>query len=127
MLKNKFAHCSVTSLRFTLAGLTVAFCSALVFCSPQMDDLQQFREPPEAGWVADEVTAIKIAEALWLPLFGNEIYDSWPFTAELVDDSIWVVQGTLNSDPGAVAMAGGVPYVEIQKRDCRVLILYHGE
>jgi hypothetical protein len=125
MLKEATSDRRVAMLGVTVVVLTLALCSALVFCNPQTDNLQEFREPPEAGFVPDEVTAIKVAEALWLPHFGKEIYDSWPFTAELVDDSIWVVQGTLRKGPGAVA--GGVPYVEILKRDCRVLILYHGE
>ena len=75
---------------------------------------------PQNGYVPDENTAIKIAEAVWLPIYGERIYDRKPFVASLVDNSIWVVQGTLK--PGKL---GGVPYAEIQKIDGKILRISH--
>jgi hypothetical protein len=74
------------------------------------------------GYVPNKETAIKIAEAIWLPIYGNEIYNCKPFVAELRNDSIWVVQGTLKT-----GLYGGVPYIEIQKADCKVLKVTHGK
>jgi hypothetical protein len=71
------------------------------------------------GLVPNQETAIKIAEAIWLPIYGNEIYSRKPFIATLKSDSIWVVQGTLNRGKG------GVPYIEIQKNDCKILKVIH--
>jgi hypothetical protein len=77
---------------------------------------------PDDGFVPDDVTAIKIAEAIWLPIYGQKIYTKMPFIATLKNDSIWVVEGTkLNFGKG------GVPYIEIQKNDCRILFVTHGK
>lgn len=71
------------------------------------------------GYVPDKTTAIKIAEAIWLPIYGNKIFNNKPFIADLRGDSVWVVQGTLKSGKG------GVPYIEIQKSDCKILKVIH--
>jgi len=70
-------------------------------------------------YVPDKATAIRVATALWLPVYGKEINDNKPFVAELKNGTVWVVRGTLHSQKG------GVPYIEIQKKDCRVLKMYH--
>lgn len=75
---------------------------------------------PENGFVPDEKTAIKIAEAIWLPIYGEKIYRKRPFTAKLRDGQIWVVEGSLNSQ-----VLGGVPYAEIRKDDCKILKVIH--
>jgi NTF2 fold immunity protein len=54
---------------------------------------------PKAGLVPDDVTAIKIAEAVWLPIYGAAIYDKKPFTAKL-KGNIWIVEGTLPQNTG---------------------------
>lgn len=77
---------------------------------------------PAKGVVPDEETAIKIAEAIWLPVYGGDINTKKPFSAMLKNDSIWVVTGTLPK-----GMKGGVPYAEINKYDCRVLSISHGK
>lgn len=60
---------------------------------------------PVDGRVPNEETAMRIAEAVWLPIYGSLIYGSRPFKARLVDDSIWVVEGTL---PEGSVGAGGI-------------------
>lgn len=80
----------------------------------------QVSHPDEDGYVPDKETAIKIAEAIWLPVFGEKIYKNKPFIAEL-KKGVWIVQGTLH------AQKGGVPYIEIQKKDCKVLKITHGK
>ncbi len=70
--------------------------------------------------VPNKATAIKIAEAIWLPLYGANIYTERPFRAQLKDSSVWIVQGTL-----AKGLKGGTAYIEIQKRDCRILKVTH--
>ncbi len=74
-----------------------------------------------AGPVEDEETAKKIAEAVWVPIYGKDIYNQKPFVATL-KDTVWIVQGSLPED-----MAGGVAYIEIQKRDGKVLKVTHGK
>ena len=80
---------------------------------------------PPNGYVPDENTALKIAEAIWLPLYGKEIYDEKPFTVELKDSLIWIVQGTLVQRP-PYNIRGGVAYIEIQKSNCKILKVGQG-
>jgi len=72
-------------------------------------------------YVPNAETAIGIAEAIWLPIYGKKIYESKPFVAKLKNSSVWVVWGTLNSQ----YTAGGTPYIEIQKKDCKILKVTH--
>ncbi|MFD2162276.1 YbbC/YhhH family protein [Paradesertivirga mongoliensis] len=72
-------------------------------------------------YVPNEETAIKIAEAVWLPIYGKKIYKNEPFEATLMNDSVWVVMGTLKEQKG------GVPYIEIRKKDCKILKVIHGK
>ena len=69
---------------------------------------------PVNGRVPDEETAIRIAEAVWLPIYGNDIYNSKPFHAKLISDSIWVVEGTLPE-----GLLGVYPMQRFRKRMVR--------
>lgn len=75
-----------------------------------------------ANYVPDAETAIKVAEAIWLPIYGEKIYQKKPFVAKLKDSTIWVVTGTLKEK-----LLGGVPYIEIQKSDCKIIKVTHGK
>ena len=77
---------------------------------------------PEKGFVPDERTAIKIAEAIWMPIYGKSIYDKRPFCGQLMGDSVWVVVGTLPK-----GMKGGVPLAWINKKDGRIIGVSHGK
>lgn len=83
---------------------------------------QNKNENYRRDYVPNEETAIKVAEAIWLPIYGDDIYNDTPFKATLKDSSIWIVEGTLNNYE-----YGGVPYIEIQKKDCKVLKVTHGK
>lgn len=74
--------------------------------------------------VPNQTTAIRVAEAIWLQRYGNSIYNMKPFSARLKegDSSVWIVEGTLPK-----GMKGGVPYIEIQKNDCKVKNVSHGK
>lgn len=74
--------------------------------------------------INDAQTAIKIAEVILLSVYGEKIYESIPFKAELIkDDKVWFVRGTLNKK----YTMGGVPFIEIQKKDCKILKFGHGK
>ncbi|HYF02873.1 MAG TPA: YbbC/YhhH family protein [Patescibacteria group bacterium] len=77
---------------------------------------------PKDGFILNSETAIKIAEAVWMPIYGEKIYNKKPFIARLNKVGIWVVEGSL-----AKGMLGGVPYIEIQKSDARILKVSHGK
>ena len=70
----------------------------------------------------DKQTAVKIAEAVLLPVFGSDVLASEkPWRASL-EGEVWIVTGSL--PPGA---EGGTVVVELSKRDGRVLYLIHEE
>lgn len=97
--------------------LTLSFLPEKLF-EKESDEL----EYPPNGYVPDKVTAIKIAEAIWLPIFGERIYKNKPFQARLIDSTIWVVEGTL-----PYGFKGGTPYIEIQRNNSKVLQVTHGK
>ena len=78
--------------------------------------------PPE-GFVPDEETAIRIAEAIWLPIYGEGIYEKQPFVADYDWISgCWKVEGTLPEN-----MLGGVPEAQIRKSDGKIVFVFHGK
>ena len=72
------------------------------------------------GMVPDKETAIKIAESVWYPIYGSQIYNEQPFTAELEGDTVWVVRGSLPK--GRVA---GCAEIRLRKSDAAVLDVNH--
>jgi len=77
---------------------------------------------PTDGYVSNADTAIRIAVAIWEPIYGKEkIERQAPYQAEL-NDGIWTVRGLLHGDqPGGEALA------EIAKDDGRILRVSHGK
>jgi hypothetical protein len=81
-----------------------------------------FRFKPKDGFVPTKNVAIKIAVAVWEPIYGAEhIASKKPYRARLTN-GVWVVEGSLPE--GAV---GGVPEAEISKDDGRILRVSHGQ
>lgn len=75
--------------------------------------------PPD-GFVPDSITAVRIAQAVWFPIYGEQhILSEQPFVAKL-SGGVWTVFGTLPK--GAV---GGTAVAKIAKRDGRVLFVIH--
>lgn len=101
-------------LNALLIGLT------LYFTNCQNDKPHQWK--PENGYIVDSESAIKLAEIVWLNVYGSKIKDRKPFKASLKGGNIWVVEGTLSNNT-----LGGVPYIEIQKSDGKVLKVTHGK
>ena len=78
---------------------------------------------PKDGFVPDEETAVKIAEAILIPVFGkDQIHSEKPFHAALSEGgTVWVISGTLYHQKG------GVAEIKIQKSDCKVIEMFHGK
>ena len=86
---------------------------------------------PPNGLVPDEKTAIQIAEAVLLPIYGREvILGERPFRGTLHGD-VWTVAGTLHCTDAAqrprpsTDCVGGTAIIDISKRDGRVLRVIH--
>lgn len=81
---------------------------------------------PEIGYVPDAETAVKIAEAVLIPIYGQDnIASQRPFIAEL-RDGVWMVSGTLHCPEGSRCL-GGVALIEIEKDDGTIVRVSHGK
>jgi hypothetical protein len=78
-------------------------------------------EKPKNGFVPDADTAIKIAVAVWEPIYGQKkIAGEKPYRAKLLTNTVWRVEGSLPE-----GWSGGVATAFIAKDDARVLNVYH--
>jgi len=76
---------------------------------------------PKSGFVPDKETAVAIAYAVALPIFGKKDLDrELPLRADL-KDGVWTVLGTLNCE----SCAGGTLVMQIDKSTGKVLFLIH--
>jgi len=85
------------------------------------EEIEKHSYKPKDGFVPNEDTAIRIAEAVWLPIYGEEIYGEKPFKAVL-EEGVWIVTGSLPE-----GHLGGVAIAEISKEDGRILRVSHGK
>src|SRR6266516_1366874 len=76
---------------------------------------------PPKGFVPDSATAVRIAVAVWIPIYGErQIMSEQPFVAKL-KAGVWTVTGTLPRPYNQ----GGVAKAKIAKRDGRILFVLH--
>jgi hypothetical protein len=72
---------------------------------------------PDAGFVPTADVAIAIAVAIWKPIYGNDrIAHEKPYHAELINNRIWVVSGSL--PPG---ISGDAVQARILRSDGRIM------
>lgn len=76
---------------------------------------------PRNGFVPDEKTAIRVAEAVLIPIYGEKrIKSEKPFSAKL-DHGVWTVTGAI-----ADGVEGGVAKIKISKSTGAVMSVTHG-
>jgi hypothetical protein len=81
----------------------------------------------EDGYVPSEDVAIKIAVAVWEPIYGaDKIAKEKPFHATLAD-GVWTVKGSFPKGALAKGMKGGVALAKISKADGRIIRVIHGK
>lgn len=101
---------------------TLTIATALLLFAPAAFSQPPHNFKPAQGYVPDAGTAIKIAVAVWEPIYGQEqISQQKPYTAVLVNGT-WIVEGTLPK-----LTLGGVAVAEIAKDDGRILRVSHGK
>jgi hypothetical protein len=66
--------------------------TGVAFMEQISSDVEGYRPPN--GFVPDKETAIKIAEAVWLPIYGESVLSQKPYEVMLIDEKIWIVEGT---------------------------------
>jgi hypothetical protein len=78
---------------------------------------------PVEGYVPTAEVAIRIAVAVWEPIYGTQaIAEEKPYKATLAE-GVWTVEGTLPKRYNK----GGVALAEVSKRDGRILRVAHGK
>lgn len=104
----------------TLIRLFIVTLVACTATANESDPNHNYK--PQAGYVPDEKTAVAIALAVWVPIYGEEqILNQKPYKAKLID-GIWYVSGSLKD-----GWKGGVAKAEILKDDARVIRVTHGK
>jgi hypothetical protein len=106
-------------------------CTTLVLALLLASEVAAQGYKPPSGYVPDSKTAVKIAEAVLVPVYGEKHTQSErPFTATL-KDGVWTVTGTLRCPDGkggvTTSCDGGVAEVRISKDDARILYMMHGK
>jgi hypothetical protein len=102
------------SLSFVLLALVAGFASG--------DKAAKDGYVPEEGFVPNKDVAIKIAVAVWEPIYGaDKIAKQKPFRATIAD-GVWTVEGSLPK-----GMKGGVALAEVSKEDGRIIRVSHGK
>jgi hypothetical protein len=97
-------------------GLSVAY-------SQELGETKELSVKPKDGFVPNPETAVKIAEAVLMPIYGEkQINAERPFKATKQGD-IWRVAGTLNC--GSPTCAGGTAVVRISKTTGEILFVGH--
>ncbi len=82
---------------------------------------QEHSYKPRNGFVPDERTAIRIAEAVLSAIYGEkQIKSEEPFSAKL-QNGVWTVSGTI-----AEGVEGGVAEIKISKRTGTIISVTHG-
>ncbi len=94
-----------------------AICFSKPILGQSTDDDDETMEKHK-DFVPDTATAIKIAEVIWIPVFGKDIYNHKPFKAKLIGDTMWLVSGTVKTK------LGGSYNIKIKKYDCKILDVY---
>ena len=104
--------------------MRVAIClvaTALISGPRNQDPTVKGYVPPN-GFVPDSSTAVRIAVAVWIPIYGaSQIRSEQPYRATL-KDGVWTVTSTLPRQYNL----GGVAMARISKRDGRILFVHHG-
>jgi hypothetical protein len=78
---------------------------------------------PVNGYVPDEKTAVAVAEAILVPIYGQQqVLQQRPFHAVPEGTAVWKVEGSI-----PIGRVGGVATVRLQRQDGRILSVTHGK
>jgi len=78
-------------------------------------------------YVPDETTAVKIAIAVFTPIYGSKsVRQESPFHATLAGTR-WLVTGTLPKSKRGFIAVGGTITAEIDRSTGRIEAVYHGK
>jgi hypothetical protein len=109
----------------TVAILLVVIGVAVAY-SQELQEPREATFMPKDGFVPNAQTAVKVGEAVLMPVYGEEkILGERPFRAALQGD-VWTVEGTLHCDgPSGTSCKGGTAVVKVSKTSGRILFMVH--
>jgi len=79
----------------------------------------------EINVIPDEKTALKIAKAVWLPIYGGKSLFMYSYKIELVEENIWGIKG-VNRIYRFIGANYGGPYIFIDRKTGAILQVGHG-
>ena len=100
-----------------------AMVAALSLVAAQSTAAEFGSQPPAAGWVSNQATAVAIARAVFTSVFGAKMVATEEPLHAARDGSVWHVWGTLHCKD----CVGGVMEVMISARDGRIVRLFHSQ
>jgi hypothetical protein len=110
-----------------MKSFTAIFLALVVVAFACGDDAIKGGYVPEEGFVPNEDVAIKIAVAVWEPIYGaDHIATEKPYRATL-DKGVWSIRGSLPKAKKGGTVKGGVAEAKISKADGRILQVCHGK
>ena len=114
-------------MNYIMKLFLILLLGSLVSCKSNKHSIKEYNISNNLtlNYVPNADTAIKIAEAIWLPIYGDDILTQKPFIADL-RDGVWYVSGSLVGLPNE-KIVGGVAYIEIQQSDCKILKVTHSK
>lgn len=98
----------------------IALAIILLFVKCQAD-VNRKQWDINQGYVPDSITAVQIAQIIFVRVYGEKVLKKRPFIA-ILKKGIWIVDGSLDK-----GVDGGVPHIEIQKSDGKIIYLTHGK
>lgn len=75
--------------------------------------------------VPDERTALKIAKAVWLPIYGGKNLLGYSYKIELIEGKFWIIIGVKKINRYFGSQGGG-PYIHIERETGTILQVGHG-
>ncbi|MGE5397177.1 MAG: NTF2 fold immunity protein [Chitinophagales bacterium] len=82
---------------------------------------EQIKHSSPVEAIPDSKTASNVAEAILKQIYGDTLEDETPFKVTFDDKyQVWLVEGTL-----AENRVGGVAHIILQKKDGKVLAIWH--
>jgi hypothetical protein len=78
---------------------------------------------PDGGFVPDKNTALRIAKAVWLPIYGKRKL-MWTKYQIKLDNDIWYIE-CLNMIHLFFGVSGGGPFIKIDKNTGTILDVSH--
>lgn len=103
--------------------IVVSFAIVVFFSiNMALDNTAEHNYVPPKGYVPDDTTALKIADAILTPIYGKDLNWQKPYSVKLIGDTTWIVTGRFPKNA-----IGGVAHIEIRKSDCKIIRVTHGK